>query len=225
MLDRKVKILPKNIYTLDCSFFHPHDKINTHFQNGDKVIIELYDGGEFSDWWNIAFRHNNDGKEERTKLKKILQNEVKEFRTKIQEEEKERRLEINRPLIAKMKEIMKEQLIDKATIRETAEKEWSLIQNSGILENLVPNTSEQEKLKVFLGEHYTEFSDMYKVGQVQLISPSLPCTFTTTFIILQYYSAVNSGGGTHTVCPVYHHLYSTCTNLFHKHSVSSSFLV
>ena len=108
MLDRKVKILPKNVYTLDCSFFHPHDKINTHFQNGDKVIIELYDGGEFSDWWNIAFRHNNDGKEERTKLKKILQNEVKEFRTKIQEKVKERRLEINRPLIAKMKKITKE---------------------------------------------------------------------------------------------------------------------
>jgi len=41
------------------------------------VIIELYDGGEFSDWWNIAFRHNNDGKEERTKLNKILQNGVK----------------------------------------------------------------------------------------------------------------------------------------------------
>eukprot|EP00957_Ditylum_brightwellii_P160513 12219304-Ditylum_brightwellii.AAC.1 len=54
--------------------------------------------------------------------------------------------------------------------------EWGLIKSSGVLDEMVPDEEEQRTIRAFFICHYTELSDVYK-----------------------FYSAVNSGGGTHTL--------------------------
>ena len=53
---------------------------------------------------------------------------------------------------------------------------WSLTKNSGILENIVPDDGQGEDIRAFFFRYFVELNDMYK-----------------------FYSAVNSGGGTHTL--------------------------
>lgn len=94
----------------------------------------------------------------------------------MEHEVKQRRLEKDQPHITKMKEVLKHQLVDEVTVKDTMNLQWGLIISSGILDNLVPDKSEQEVIKLFLTKHYMQLSEMYK-----------------------YYSAVNSSGGTHTL--------------------------
>lgn len=102
--------------------------------------------------------------------------ELESVRRRREQEEMHSRMERERPHISKMQEIMKEQLYDEALIEETMQNEWNLIKKSGVLDSLVPDEDEQESIRMFLIKYYNELSDMYK-----------------------FFSAINSGGGTHTL--------------------------
>ena len=65
----------------------------------------------------------------------------------------------------------------KWTSGQRAASNLSLIRQSGILDNIVPDSAQQEEIKAFLVKYFVELNDLYK-----------------------FYSAVNSGGGTtHTL--------------------------
>jgi len=117
--------------------------------------------------------------------------ELEEVRRRREQEALKRRLEIERPHIAQMREIMMEQLYNEDSIKETMSNEWSFILASGILDEIVPNSEERDKIRIFFTETYSELSDMYK-----------------------YFSAVNSGGGTHTLEYIEFNKFLCETNIF-----------
>ncbi len=94
----------------------------------------------------------------------------------LERQAKLRQIEIERPKLEKMRVILADQLIHNAVIERTVNEEWALIKDSGVLDNLVPDEGQQEEIRSFLHKNYVELSDCYK-----------------------FYSAVNSGGGTHTL--------------------------
>ena len=67
-------------------------------------------------------------------------------------------------------------VFEDALIEQTMNGEWALIKDSGILDNVVPDHSQQEDIKQFFISNFIELTDLYK-----------------------FYSAINSGGGTHTL--------------------------
>jgi hypothetical protein len=180
----KVQLLPKNVFTKDIPFFNPSDKIITHFKDGDLVNIDMYDhlpvdefdSPVYSAWAFIAFRTSEKFAHRREQLIKEKELEVNELSAFKEREAEEQRIAHCRPKLQKMRDILKEQLVDDDTILTSMKNEWSLIEKSGALESLIPAQNEQETIKAFFTEHYAELSEMYK-----------------------YYSAVNSGGGTHTL--------------------------
>ena len=75
-----------------------------------------------------------------------------------------------------MQQVMSAQLQSNSDIVATLNEEWILIKNSGILDNIVPDEKQQDEIRAFLTTYFVELNDLYK-----------------------FYSAVNSGGGTHTL--------------------------
>ena len=180
----KVNLMPKIVFNKDIPFFNPFDKISTHFKDGDVVSVDMYDhlpldefnSPIYSAWAFIAFRTSAKFSHQREQLIKEKELEVNELSAFKEREAEEQRIEYCRPKLQKMRDILKEQLVDDDTILTSMKNEWSLIEKGGALESLIPAQNEQETIKAFFTDHYAELSEMYK-----------------------YYSAVNSGGGTHTL--------------------------
>lgn len=126
---------------------------------------------------------------------------LEDVRRRREQEALQQRLLKERPHIASMREIMHEQLYDEEVIQETMRNEWGLILASGMLDDLVPDAEEQECIRVFFTENYTELSDMFK-----------------------YFSAVNSGGGTHTLEYIEFNKFLCETNIFQGEDHSNELL-
>ena len=105
-----------------------------------------------------------------------MKKEVERFRHETSEHARLQKIEIERPKIALMKNVMKDQFVDEELIGKVMSREWAIIKDSGILDNMVPDHDQQEEIKLFFTANFVELTDMYK-----------------------FYSAVNSGGGTHTL--------------------------
>lgn len=181
---KKPELLPKNVFTDNTPFLHPDYIINKCLHNGQVVYVDLYDTlpvneygiPQYSPFAYIAFFVSDSRACLREKLTNEKLQEAKEFdEMKIREAE-EQRIASNRPKLQKMRTIMKEQLGDEDNISTSMTNEWTSILNSAALDSLVPSTCEQELIKAFFTRNYEDMSHMYK-----------------------YYSAVNSGGGTHTL--------------------------
>ena len=110
-----------------------------------------------------------------------------------------RQLERERPHIAKMRDIMQEQLYDEETIEKTMSSEWNLIASSGVLDDIIPDETERTLVKQFFTENYIELSDMYK-----------------------FYFAVNSGGGMHTLEYIGFSKFLCETNIFRSSDGANS---
>ena len=183
-LPRSSSLLPRDVYNADCPFFHPDDKIKDHVDDGSSITVELYtelpldDYGipKLSHWAFIAFRHEESQQERRQKCIEEKKQEVIAFNDNRERERRERQLEIERPKISEMRKIMADQLISDAEIERTVNEEWAQIKDSGVLIHIVPDESQQEEIRSFLLQKFLELSDLFK-----------------------FYSAVNSGGGTHTL--------------------------
>lgn len=80
------------------------------------------------------------------------------------------------PKIALMRKVMKKQVMEEEKIVTAMDGEWALIKDSGILDNVVTDHSQHDDIKQFLTTNFIEITDLYK-----------------------FYSAINSGGGTHTL--------------------------
>ncbi|KAK1743950.1 hypothetical protein QTG54_005547 [Skeletonema marinoi] len=184
LLPLNANLMPKDVYSADCSFFHPDDVIKDHVVDGQSITVELYteipldDYGipKLSHWAFIACRHGESHEEKRVRCVQEKRDEVENFLAERDRQAKLRQIEIERPKLEKMRVILADQLIDNAVIESTVNEEWSLIKGSGVLDNLVPDEGQQEEIRSFLERNYVELSDCYK-----------------------FYSAVNSGGGTHTL--------------------------
>ena len=183
-LPARTNLLPKNVYTKDCPFLHPEDIISEHVSEGDTVIVDLYMPLEFdefgspelSKWAFIAFRNHEQHKEKCEMFAEEKKQEVETFRRETSEHARLEKIEIEKPKIALMKQVMKDQFVDEELIAKVMTKEWTTIKDSGILDNMVPDHNQQEEIKLFFTANFIELTDMYK-----------------------FYSAVNSGGGTHTL--------------------------
>eukprot|EP00574_Skeletonema_japonicum_P002311 CAMPEP_0201723846 /NCGR_PEP_ID=MMETSP0593-20130828/7740_1 /ASSEMBLY_ACC=CAM_ASM_000672 /TAXON_ID=267983 /ORGANISM="Skeletonema japonicum, Strain CCMP2506" /LENGTH=533 /DNA_ID=CAMNT_0048214989 /DNA_START=70 /DNA_END=1671 /DNA_ORIENTATION=+ len=183
-LPMNTNLLPKDVYNTDCPFFHPEDVIKDHVTDGQSITVELYlelpldDYGipKLSHWAFIAFRHGESHDEKRERYAQEKRDEVENFQAERERQAKLRQIDIERPKLEKMRVILADQLIHNAVIERTVNEEWALIKDSGVLDNLVPNESQQEEIRSFLHKNYVELSDCYK-----------------------FYSAVNSLGGTHTL--------------------------
>src|SRR5210317_984629 len=183
-LPRSSSLLPRDVYNADCSFFHPEDKIMDYVEDGSSITVELYtelpldDYGipTLSHWAFIAFRHEESQQERRQKCIDEKKQEVNDFLEERERLRRERQLEIERPKISEMRKIMADQLISDAEIELTVNEEWAQIKDSGVLDHIVPDATQQEEIRSFLHKKFLELSDLFK-----------------------FYSAVNSGGGTHTL--------------------------
>ena len=183
-LPLNTNLLPKDVYSADCPFYHPEDVIKDHIVDGQSITVELYlelpldDYGipKLSHWAFIAFRHGESHEEKRERYVQEKRDEVERFRAERERQAKLCQIEIERPKLEKMKVILADQLIHDDVIERTVNEEWALIKDSGVLDHLVPDEGQQEEIRSFLHRNYVELSDCYK-----------------------FYSAVNSGGGTHTL--------------------------
>ena len=127
--------------------------------------------------------------------------ELEGVRRRREQEALQRRLQKERPHIAQMRVIMKEQLFNEEAIKETMNSEWVLISASGILDDIIPDADERDRIRLFFTENYSELSDMYK-----------------------YFSAVNSGGGTHTLEYIEFNKFLCETNIFQGEDHSNELL-
>lgn len=183
-LPLRTQLLPKNVYTQHCPFLSPDYIIKEHLEEGQRVIVDLYTSLEMdvygtpilSPWAFIAFRHDERHKEERGRLIEEKKLEVETFRREKADAAMIMKLEIEKPKIQLMREVLESQLITDEAIAATVEEEWTIIKSSGILDNIIPDEKQQNKIRSFIQTYYVELNDMYK-----------------------FYSAVNSGGGTHTL--------------------------
>jgi hypothetical protein len=185
-LPPNTNLLPKDVYNEDCPFFHPEDVIKDHVTDGQRITVELYTElpldeygiPKLSHWAFIAFRHGESQSQLERKERYVQEKraEVEKFQIERIERARLRQIEIERPKILRMREVLADQLIDSAVIESTLNEEWVQIKESGILDNLVPDEAQQEEVRSFLLKNYVELTDLYK-----------------------FYSAVNSGGGTHTL--------------------------
>ena len=181
---RNTQLMPKDVYTKDCPFLHPYDIINDHLTHGQSVNVALYESMEldeygipiFSPWAVIAFRHNERHKEKREHLIEEKKLEVETFRRERATQAMIAKMNIEKPKIKLMRQVMAAQLISDATIDATFGAEWGQIKTSGILDNIVPDQNQHLEIQQFFRKYFVELNDMYK-----------------------FYSAVNSGGGTHTL--------------------------
>ena len=183
-LPLKTQLLPKNVKTDDCPFLHPYDIINDCLVDGQRVIVDLYtslDLDEYgapilSPWAFIAFRHDERHEEERNHLIEEKKLEVETYQREKANEARIAKIKIEKPKIEMMRQVMAAQLQSNSDIAATLNEEWVLIKNSGILDNIVPDEKQQDEIRSFLTKYFVELNDLYK-----------------------FYSAVNSGGGTHTL--------------------------
>lgn len=179
-----LQLLPKNVYTTTCPFFHPDDKIIQHLQDNQSVHIDLYDQipvdeygtPQYSPWSFIAFHTSASKSKRRDSLIEEKLQEVRHLDDLRIREREDMIIATNLPKIEKMKSIMQEQLIDNNMIQTYMQSEWLLIEKSGILESIVYDVEEQKAIKEFFVTNYVEISEMYKS-----------------------FSAVNSGGCTNTL--------------------------
>ena len=180
----KTQLLPKEVRTKDTPFLHPDNKINESLVDGQQVIVDLYtsleideyDTPQLSPWAFLAFRHDARHQQERARLTDETNRQVELYQSEKAAAALQRKIEIETPKINKMKEVMRSQLISDDDIATTLSSEWILIKNSGILDNIVPDETQQEDIRSFLTKNFVEINDLYK-----------------------FYSAVNSGRGTHTL--------------------------
>ncbi|KAL7542507.1 hypothetical protein ACHAWF_007191 [Thalassiosira exigua] len=183
-LGRRTQLLPKDVYTDDTPFLHPYDVVRDRLADGDTVCVDLYDTLELDEygapvlsaWARIAYRLQDRHREERERLAEEKRVEVETFKTEREAAALVARMNVERPKIERMRQVMASQLLSDDMIAATLSQDWSLIKNSGILENIVPDEGQQEEIRAFFFRYFVELSDMYK-----------------------FYSAVNSGGGTHTL--------------------------
>lgn len=198
---RKPQLLPKNVYTDEIPFLHPDSTINKQLSDGQEVHIDLYDKlqldkydvPQYSAFANIAFFVSDCKAEFREKLTIEKQKEAKEYDEIRAKEAEEERIASNRPKLQKMRNILMEQLRDEQILTSTITNVWTSIVNSGVLDTLVPSNNEQVEIKKFFTKNYEEISNMYK-----------------------YYSAVNSGGGTHTLEYIEFTKFLQETNILHS---------
>ena len=68
------QLVPKDIYTVDCPFFHPEDILKDHICDSKEFYVEMYDEipvdpqgtPMFSKWSFIAFHMSKSREEERS---------------------------------------------------------------------------------------------------------------------------------------------------------------
>ncbi len=181
---KKPQLLPKNVYTDDTPFLHPACVINKRLKNDQLVYIDLYEKlplndfsiPQYSPFAYIAFFISDSKANLREKLTIEKQQEAKEFDEIRAKEAEEQRIASNRPKLLKMRHILMEQLLNENTMTTSITNVWSSILECGVLDTIVPSSNEQAEIKRFFTKNYEEISNMYK-----------------------HYSAVNSGGGTHTL--------------------------
>ena len=181
---RKPHFLPKHVYTNEIPFLHPEWIIHKRLQDNAVITVELYDTlplneydiPQYSPFATIAFFVSESRAELRDQLTNEKLQEAQEYNEMRCREAEERRIASNRPKLQKMRSILMEQIRDEEIISTSMANEWTSIMNSGVLDSLVPSSKEREAIKSFLTKKYEELSHMFK-----------------------YYSAVNSGGGTHTL--------------------------
>jgi len=179
-----IRPLPKNVCTNDSSFLHPDNVIKETLADCQLVFVDLYDKLAvdknsiplYTPWAFIAFHTSEARAQVRMKLTKEKEQEVKDLNQNRLREVEEHRMASNLPKLEEMNRIMRKQLSDEETIKITMQNEWALITNSGVLQSIVPSHSDQEAIRQFLLHNYEALSHMFK-----------------------YYSAVNSGGCTHTL--------------------------
>ena len=196
--------MPSDVYSDDCPFFHPEDKIIDHLQNGHEVTIELcnklctdsYGEPILSKWAFIAFKLGDRNREKRESellpsfnmplsITKTHTNgseyikekniEIMENRLRREAEMLRKKLEKTRPQIMKMRAILSEQLCDKKVVEEIMKNEWKVILSSGSLDDVLSDVSSKEQDDI-----YTFFMEHF----IELSD------------MYKFFSAVNSGGGT-----------------------------
>lgn len=183
-LSIKTQLLPKDVRTNDTPFLHPDNIINQSLVDGQQVIVDLYtsleldeyDTPKLSPWAFLAFRNDTWHQEERARLTDETNRQVELYQSEKAAAAMQAKIEIETPKINRMKEVMASQLISDDDIATTLSSEWVTIKNSGILDNIVPDETQQEDIRLYLTSNFVELNDLYK-----------------------FYSAVNSGGGTHTL--------------------------
>lgn len=69
-----VQLIPKDVYTMDCPFFHPDYLLKDHLQDASDVTVELYDkmpvdkhGMPMYSKWSFIALHNSKAREKERK--------------------------------------------------------------------------------------------------------------------------------------------------------------
>jgi hypothetical protein len=179
------ELLPVNIYSEMCTFYNPDAVLVDELQDGQEVMVDLVDRFEIDNdtqillltkWAFAAFRSGPEYEKEREKLVQGKINERDGCRRLRESQDIASRLERNRPRIAQMKHVLREQLFDETIVKKVALKEWDNIAASVILDKTVPREADQQVLRGLMIKHHPDVSALFK-----------------------FFSSINSGGSTDRV--------------------------
>ena len=172
-------LLPKAVYSDDLPFIFPDAAIADTFEDGDSVTVVLYAKPELDEYScpirspfaKLAFCHDEAGREERERIATEKRKEVELFTEERRAEELRARLAEEKPKLALMRKIMEEQI---SPCESVFERSFKLVEDSGILDNIVPDANHQEELRSFFSSNFVELSDLYKCKSLRCCVPLVP---------------------------------------------------
>jgi len=205
------QLFPVNIYSDMCTFYHPSDFLMNELEDGQIIMVDLVDrfevdienGGtpKLTKWAFIAYRPEPQYEQERLSLVKEKLKEREDYLRVLESQNIARRLERDRPRIAQMKYMLREQLFDQEIVTKVALAEWKNIEASVVLEKTVPKEADQQVLRGLMIKHHPDISALFK-----------------------FFSAINSGGCTDTVEYIEYNKFFIETKVFGEGDHSSTIL-
>ena len=145
-----------------------YDVIKDHLADGAAVTVVLfnhlpldYDAPALSPWAFIAFKHHKKYAEERDRFINEKKRKVETFQREWEEQLMIAKMNIEKPKISLLRKVMASLLVLDDTITSTFMEEWDLIKNLGILDNNVPDESQQEEICNFYTKYFVEPAQRY----------------------------------------------------------------
>ena len=155
-------LIPSNITTSDTSFFHPEALLGEQLEDGAEVCVALaprvaVDAAghpKTSRWSTIAFELSDPRKPFREQAMRDEYSAQEAKRTALEAMEADKRRGTMARKGSRLREVIKSQLPDRNAVHEAMHEDWFAMGKHRVLEALVADKQEQQKVKAVFTAHY-----------------------------------------------------------------------
>ena len=163
-------LIPSNITTSDTSFFHPEALLGEQLEDGAEVCVALaprvaVDAAghpKTSRWSTIAFELSDPRKPFREQAMRDEYSAQEAKRTALEAMEADKRRGTMARKGSRLREVIKSQLPDRNAVHEAMHEDWFAMGKHRVLEALVADKQEQQKVKAVFTAHYVQLDELFK---------------------------------------------------------------